>query len=722
MVWFALCAMVNGMLPGMAALAAEKQAVSLEQAIQAVKAAFEVPGEFSVFSSGYNQYGEQQTWSLNWRTAKEPGGSMYAEVDAQTGDIINVNIWQYRSEPEPRAKLPAISRDEAVKIAQDLLGRLQPGRLAELNLQTGSHELLPLMSWGPATYNIQWQRQVDGVPFPQDGVTIAVSTESSQITSYNFRWTRGELPYTDKVISPEQARVAFNHAKMLSLQYFRPSPRERGQQAPVMLIYRLDHPSNGAIDALTGEPVVDLDGRIIDGQGGMADQRMKEVSNSAAVPLTPQEVAEIDQAANIISQQDAEAVVRQWVTIAGEMQLRSVNLYSNDWENPGDRTWNFHWNTERNTEKQEIDQGYSYLSAQVNAVSGELLGFSRDQPWLASSGSGIQRITREEAQKLAESFLHRIQPERFQQVKLLDDRLPHGPITFKEEMPNQAFNYQRLVNGITYPANGLSVNVDTSTGDILSYNLNWSELDFPSPDGVLQLAAAEDRFLAGQPLSLHYTSINRSGEQQQEIKLIYRPLTQPGTLASNLIDARTGEALDWQGKPVTLQPQPYRFTDINGHWAEKEISLLGQAGIFGEYGDSFQPGSDVTNVQFLRAMLMLNDSVEGAASLTDEEVIERARQYGWVKEDLNPTDGFNRQILAQLTVRFLGLERAARVQGIYMVPFTDLKEIASDTLGYVALSWGLGVLKGDAGKFRPTDSVSRAEAAVALVRALPVER
>ncbi len=189
-----------------------------------------------------------------------------------------------------------------------------------------------------------------------------------------------------------------------------------------------------------------------------------------------------------------------------------------------------------------------------------------------------------------------------------------------------------------------------------------------------------------------------------------------------MIDARTGEALDWQGKPLVQQPRPYRFTDIAGHWAEKEISLLGQAGIFGEYGDTFRPGEGITAVHLLWAMLAAHDGVREAAGLTGEQVMDRARQLGWVKEDLQPGDDISRQVLARLMIRFLGLDRAARAKGIFTVPFADAPSISPDSLGYVALAYGLGILRGDGSYFRPADPVSRAEAAVALVRTLTAAR
>jgi len=726
-VWATLLFLMVGLLPA-TALASAKPGVTLDQAIQAVKGVFEVPGEFTQFSSGYNQYEDRQAWNLNWRTTKEPGGNMWAEVDAVSGDILGMNIWQYTSD-QPMMKLPSISREEAVKIAQELVNRLHSERLDQLSLQPGDGELLPLMSWGPATYNIRWQRLVNGIPFPEDGVNVSVDTQSGKVTGYYFRWTKGDFPTAINAITVEQARQAFDQAEMFSLQYFRPYPREPRQQVPALLVYRLG--PNAMIDALTGEPV-NLEGGWMEGGGGMGSYGLEKAmgmdSSAAPVPvqLTPEELKEVEESAKILSQEDAEAVVRQWVHIPANMVLRSINLYSEDWQDPGLRTWNFHWNSD---ERESRETGYRYLSARVNAITGELLSFDRDRPWIMESntkdGKSGQRLNRAEAQKVAEEFLAKIQPERFKQVKQQPESRQeyyyYGPLGEGQEPLFYSFQYLRLVDGITFPANGLSATVDTATGEITSYYMNWFIGDFPSTQGIMDLGKATDRFLARQPLTLQYTMIYKPYDRR-EIRLVYRPVPQPGSPGEAMTDAKTGEPLDWSGQPLAQQPRPYRFTDIDGHWAEKEISLLGQAGVFGEYGETFRPGEAVTAVQLLKALLVASDGVWGIGSLTDNQVLDRARQRGWVKEDLQPGDAIDRQMLARLTVRFLGLDRAARVKGIYTVPFTDVQSIANDSLGYVALSWGLGVLKGDNGKFRPADQVSRAEAAVALVRTLGVER
>ncbi len=92
---------------------------------------------------------------------------------------------------------------------------------------------------------------------------------------------------------------------------------------------------------------------------------------------------------------------------------------------------------------------------------------------------------------------------------------------------------------------------------------------------MLDLAEMNAFYLERQPLNLVYREIDI------EIKLLYCPQPpQPGLPIEVMSDAWTGEPLDWQGEPIIKAPVPLEFSDITNHWAEAEISLLGQAGFF----------------------------------------------------------------------------------------------------------------------------------------------
>jgi hypothetical protein len=697
-------------------------AVSLEEATKTVKAAFAIPPEFTKFSSGYSRSTNRQVWQLSWETEKEPWGHLNAQVDCQTGEILNMDMWQSISGSKPRGQLPVVSRAEAVKKAEQLVKQLQPGRLAQLKLEEDPGELLQLLSWGASTHRINWVRQVQGVPFPQDGITVQIDTQTGLITGYTFNWTDVEFPDAGKAISLTQARQVWNETEMLQLQYFRMNSGDRTALGPVKLVYRLIHPSGGVLDALTGKPL-EVNRNIyrdeaLSNAGGLAK------TEDAAQELTPQELAEVVAASKVISQEKAEEVVRQWVTIPTHLTLQGAYLNRDEQRAPGARTWSMSWHYVGTEELAE--DAVRWVSATVAAENGTLLSFSTDKAWQRPDPTKVKVMSIKEAQALADAFLQRIQPNLFGQVKLVET--PDSGVRPLEKTmilpPYQGFQYQRLVNNVVYPENGMSVSVDLVTGEIQSYQLRWNPLAFPSTQGVLETAAIVNHYLQRQPLTLQYVQeyiYNETGATPV-IKLVYKPVPAPGQLAEAMTDAMTGAALDWRGEELSLQPRPYKFTDIDGHWAAAEIALLGQAGLFGEYGETFRPNEPVKLVQYLRALFMLERGAASGTRMTDDEVMKEARQRGWLKEDaLKPGDTVSRLQLSRIVIRFLGLESAAKIEGIYQAPYRDMKNIPTAEQGYVALSYGLGILRGEQGNFGAAVIVPRSQAAVSIIRMLKVE-
>ena len=730
-VWWSLVVVLVLLLLPSGVRAADKPAVTLEQAIKTVKDNFEAPGDATGFTSSFDSYDGRQIWSLNWNNPNGSGNSMNTEVDAVTGDILNMNFWKYipPGTPAVSERKSVVSREDALATAEELIKRLEPDKIKNLQpvQDTG---MLMSDSGGFENYNFHWQRLVEGISFPQDGITVTVSTRDKRVTNYRFQWTRADFPNASGVIPTAQAEQSFRSAGMLKLQYAAVSdkpvqPVQKMVTKPtVILVYRMQDLSGGTIDAFTGKPVnLQEGGRwlrpFMDGGGVIANESKAQELSGGMSQLSPEELQETQDTAKLITREQAMAEVKKWVSIPESLALNSANQ-SLDWRYPCIRVWNLNW-SDSNNEKLAMRE-LRYISARVDAVTGELQGFNLEYKQDLQQVEGT--MDRKAARKLAEDFLRKVQPQRFAEARLDENSNP-VPIVFDKavkNLPYQNFSYLREVNGITFPANNITVNVDTVNGCITSYNLTWAPLEFPPSSQAIPAARGEDAFLSYRPLNLTYVQ-TQTQEGPDVIRLVYLPLAPAGTPVTDTISAVTGEPLDWQGKPISGLLRAYRFTDIQNNFAAREISLLGQRGIFGEYGDTFHPDEKITTVSLLRAMLLTSGNGE-YVGLSDKEILDRAEKLGWLGQGEQWQSGgtVSRENMAKLLVRFLDLDRVARLKGIYQAPFNDAAAISPDSLGYVALARGLEIIKGDGSDFRPADPVIRAQAAVALVRAIEAKQ
>ncbi|WP_407309272.1 YcdB/YcdC domain-containing protein [Desulfosporosinus sp. SB140] len=581
--------------------------ISLEKAIQIVKTNFEIPSELSNFTSNYNTSDERQAWSLHWNNPGKPG-DFSAEVNAVNGDILSLNYWR-NDDSAATTTLPVLTKTSAQKISDDLLTRLLGDRAGQIKLLTNNQEILPLNNYGPISYSFQYQRLINDIPMLGNGVNVQVSSDDGHIISYNLNWSDLKVPENKGVISAGQAEQALASAPFFKLLYWLPTPYrilDIGQKQEAKLVYQLSGQTGGAIDAFTGEPLKLNPGDWIaqtslnvgiGSKGGLA-------GSAASQPpvLTPQEQQEVDRTAKLLKQDEAIAAVQRWIGIPDNLTLRSANL-STDWRSADNRVWSFDWS---NPNAESTDGKAQYLSARIDASNGELLGFNLTYPQTDKKSTELDRTA---MQKLAEDFLKKVQPSRFSQVALdSDSDTGSGVVSDQVKIIGPIstcnFSYHRIVNGVDFPNNTMTVDVEPSTGTITGYELNWSDLDFPTTSGILSKDQAVKAFLALRPMTLTYVRIYSNGVPG-EVRLVYLLLNQDqSTQNSNIIDARSGEMLDYQGQPLEKSPKPYSFTDISRIEGEQEIMALGQAGLFGDFGNSFKPNETMSLASLLRAMYL----------------------------------------------------------------------------------------------------------------------
>lgn len=684
-------------LPG-SSLAAEKPNLSLEEAINLAKENFAIPEAYKEFSSNYETNYGQAAWTLSWRAVEAPYGEFYVRVDAKSGLITNMSNWGQDS----LIYTSPITRAQAREAANALLERLLPDRVDQLQWVPDDELISPLGNSGPSVYTLRWQRVHQGIPFPDNGATFQVRSGDGRILDYSLTWTNSDLPSPSGIISLDQARRAFEASNLLELQYFLPQTIKPGftHQRNPMLVYRVGAHGSVAIDAFSGQPVNYWfnNESLYDRAGGMGGMGGMEKNSS----LSPEEQQEVSSSSQAISSEQAVQAVKKWFDVPATLSLVQSSLVSEG--NSNLHVWNLSW-------QNEGSPGSSYVNARVNARSGEVIGFSQD--WSRQTGSAS--LSDEEARQAAEDFLKQIQPGRFQETAY---EAPQGQQTYRKGDSLRYFNYYRVVNGLPFPSNYINLTIDTQDKAVITYELNWTDVSFPSSAGVLNKPDISDLFLKDQPLTLSYVVRQDPGKPgltgQEQIGLVYKPLYGAYSTRADKLDAISGQPLDWQGAPIVVK-RAFTFNDVEGHPAREDINAAGQAGLFGEYGNSFHPEEGLTMQCLLTNLLKARDPY---LEPKPDDLIREARSRGWIKEQLQLAQLVDRETMARIMVRFIGLDRAASAQGIYSLPYPEAQAVSADSLGYVALAHGLAIVKGGADAYEPGHIMTRAEAATALVKAM----
>jgi hypothetical protein len=189
-------------------------------------------------------------------------------------------------------------------------------------------------------------------------------------------------------------------------------------------------------------------------------------------------------------------------------------------------------------------------------------------------------------------------------------------------------------------------------------------------------------------------------------------------------------------------PNHKTYTDVPGsHWAAEAIQELAAKKIMnGVDADRFAPNRSVTRAEF--AAILARITGIGVSEGSDVVIpFKDVPANAWYTHELadvfaaglingygdtfKPEAGITREELAVLAVR--AVEKAAVEAGVILEltgeadadPYSDKDSISGWAEGGVRQARQLGLLLGDTnGSFRPQDSVSRAEAAVMVVRLL----
>lgn len=133
---------------------------------------------------------------------------------------------------------------------------------------------------------------------------------------------------------------------------------------------------------------------------------------------------------------------------------------------------------------------------------GEILSYERFDPNMYDSYDlkKFPKVSRKEAQKTAEEFIKKVNPEAAAQVILREDA-----VVKRIGDAQHYFNFIRNVNGAPFPANNISVGINCETGEVQNYYYNWTkDVEFSDSEGAISISEAESAYKKELGLELMY--------------------------------------------------------------------------------------------------------------------------------------------------------------------------------------------------------------------------
>lgn len=171
-----------------------------------------------------------------------------------------------------------------------------------------------------------------------------------------------------------------------------------------------------------------------------------------------------------------------------------------------------------------------------------------------------------------------------------------------------------------------------------------------------------------------------------------------------------------------------QFRDIDGHWAEKYITAMVNAGGISGYKDgTFRPNDPITSTVFMSILLRVTGNPPAKGGDWTTSVLKKAYSLG-VYVYWSP-DGSDASANYPMTKEEAALVLTRAAEGILheTVPYDEawdggqvFKDITSGTLNVpdvIESCYAMGLISGDtSGNFRPNQELTRAEAVVMISR------
>lgn len=171
------------------------------------------------------------------------------------------------------------------------------------------------------------------------------------------------------------------------------------------------------------------------------------------------------------------------------------------------------------------------------------------------------------------------------------------------------------------------------------------------------------------------------------------------------------------------------FTDIKGHWAQKNIENLAEKGVVNGYTDgSFRPDRMISRAEFavilVQALDLASKGNKEFADTTDHwarQAISTAYAYGIIQGynsvSFGPDDFITREEMAQMVVQAFQLNHALTSK-----TFADQDKIAAWARRAMIIAVDHGIMKGYTNNMlKPQSHASRAEAITVIWRAMEVK-
>lgn len=643
----------------------------LRTMLSRVKDRIEIPVELEEFDYRVSTSAPKEEYTFTWSTPDD--AEKYEAISCTICSSVITSYsyvdGDYYSSYGKDIKLAALSADELYSKAVKAVKMLNPTVAGSIEIDKDS--LSVALSGNRATF--QLVRTKSGIPVENDGGRIVLDKNTGGLISFNISWhPNASFRSPEKILPEDKAKDAY--ADMIAIYpeyeiYFDSDNKVYTSR----LVYRqADH---GEINAFTGrKSSFATDGYYGDNIVTEDSVDMEETDTAGAnKSFTQAELKELNKELPYATEADIVKLMKsdEYMTYHDGMELGYSRLYKTEYNDNETYVYTANFSADQMSDKpvyedymEEViwEDSYFYesVSISVNAETGEIISYSYYNSDMDRSDTYDEAKTKTLAEDIAEKYTG----DRFDEytydtgnVNKYTDK--QGNTTYY----GSNFSWDREVNGLDVRGDYISVSFNAH-GVLTEYRINYSDVEFASPDDILSEDEIMDMFWQDNELELYYLA--RVHEKITKTVLVY------GTDGTVYRDAFTG-------KPV------YSY----GSTTQSNIDVISDEALREKAEILEMHGIAVTN-----GMEKAEDTVAASVYANILNRICTMGLYG--QYDVMPLSGGKYDAEADITVGDAMVMLTAAecgtavpsLSGIFRSPYTDVKE-TDKNIGYYAIAHAL---------------------------------
>lgn len=666
----------------------------------------------------------EKIWTIQWEIKTENGGTGFnSRIDALNGDLLQMYLPSLHDPKGVSHFPPKLTRGEAEQLAKAFIVKAAPSikseslQLDEDNAQFNGQTSL----FGPVRYAFSYHLIVQGVKLNDSGIQVTLDDEGN-VLQYNKAIQMSSLPSTQPKITEEQATALAKEHQDAELQYI--PIRKAGNKIQAWWLGYV--PSLLPIDAQTGEFVAS--DMAVNHQG----------TTYGAVPRKENAFTPVPANGELTAEQAAQIVEEAFPKLK-EKKLLQKSL-SDGWMGDQHKVWSLNWGND------DARMGpFGMLRANVDAQTGVIISYSTDiystfPPGAASPASTEASITKEAALQRAEELINLTYPNASEELKRVDTG---NSQELSSKVQNYSFTFQRFYKGIAVNGDNVNVTLDLQ-GNVSNYYASRNVLD-DQVMGAIQLNLSKQQALSkiweSTKLELQLSSFGGytpgTTYEQPVAKLVYNPSLTNGNLFAKALDATDGTWKPVWSDLTASSSSSVEPTDIDGHWAQSELETMIQYQVLAaDSSGKLNPDQPITYGDWLTMMAtaltpqyknyysgnrsdkpLFADITESSPYFDAVRIfIQQKWLEAYANGKLNAEQALTREALASSLIHILKYNKLSSLLAPKWneLSFTDSDAITNKS--DVALAVELGLMEGTDSAFEPLAKVSKAQAAVVMMR------